>query len=200
MPSVMTMAHHSPAGSVSGSLSPCWSICSPALMLPHTRASARGAAVERLSGAPEGQPSVISVRKSARLCGASPGARGQKRPRGGGQQQGSGTGLGSCRAQLCLYGMEGLLSFHPEQSTAPASTRATPRGRVRLLWSWRHLQGWKISWGCCTDHRVTHRAGTFTCKGAEQFQGVRNPHWKRKAWDGAVRGSLGSWSLPSGIA
>lgn len=52
--------------------------------------------MERLSGAPEGQPGVISVRKSARLCGAvqgrsiAPEQRCRNAPGwGGGQQDGA---------------------------------------------------------------------------------------------------------------
>lgn len=51
---------------VSGSLSPVLEHIVSCLNAAHAKASARGAAVKRLSGSPQGQQSVIPIRKSTR--------------------------------------------------------------------------------------------------------------------------------------
>lgn len=152
----MTMAHRSGAGSVSGSLSPCWSIWSAASLLPHTRPSARGAAVQRLRGAPEGQPSVTCTRKSAQHW-AEQGWLSEHGPGAAGQEQDRAQGGLSCvcrRWKGChLFVLGRTLLLQPPQ-------RAPGAGMAAL----EALAGGKSSQGYCSDHRVTHRAGTCTCK------------------------------------
>lgn len=97
--------------------------------------------MERLSGAPESQPSVISVRKSARLCAArgdsirsiAPEQRGRNAP----GLEGSGTGLreGSAPAGLscvCAKGKGWIVSFWAELCSCIHSSDPVVQGSAAL--------------------------------------------------------------------